>query len=262
MLKKTLKYVLLGLCGALLITAMVLSWLAGRESRRSVRCKGLDIVILDSMKNSFVSENDVRTYIDREYGKYMDEAIDSIDLVKMEKIIDGRSAVLKSHAYVTVDGILHIEVTQRRPIVRFQKSDGGFYADKDGFIFPLQRSYASHVQIIDGKIPLAANSGHKGAIVNPEEKEWFDSIMDIVNYIEKDRTWKDKIVQISVGDDGDLILVPREGDERFLFGQPEDVEEKFGKMEKYYTHIVASAEARKYRTVDLRYKGQIVCREK
>jgi len=163
---------------------------------------------------------------------------------------------------VTRDGILHIDVTQRRPIVRFQRSDGGFYADKDGYIFPLQRSFASHVQIIDGKIPLAANSGYKGAIADPKEKEWFDSIMEIVNFIEKDRTWKDKIVQISVREDGDLILIPREGRERFLFGQPEDVEEKFSKMEKYYTHILPAKGEGHYRTVDLKYKGQIVCREK
>jgi cell division protein FtsQ len=262
MLKKTLKYVLLGLCGALLAAAIVLAYLAGKDSRRTIRCEGVDIVILDSMKNSFVSENDVRAYLDKEYGRYKDEAIDSIDLVKIEKIIDGRSAVLKSHAYVTRDGILHIDVTQRRPIVRFQKNDGGFYADKDGFIFPLQRSFASHVQIIDGKIPLAANSGYKGAIADPKEKEWFDRIMEIVNFIEKDRTWKDKIVQISVREDGDLILIPREGRERFLFGQPEDVEEKFSKMEKYYTHILPAKGEGHYRTVDLKYKGQIVCREK
>jgi cell division protein FtsQ len=86
--------------------------------------------------------------------------------------------------------------------------------------------------------------------------------MEIVNFIEKDRTWKDKIVQISVREDGDLILIPREGRERFLFGQPEDVEEKFSKMEKYYTHILPAKGEGHYRTVDLKYKGQIVCREK
>ena len=163
---------------------------------------------------------------------------------------------------MTTDGILHISVTQRKPVVRFQKSDGGFYADAEGYIFPLQRTYASHVQIIDGKIPLAANSGYKGDIADPKEKAWFASVMNVVNYIENSRTWKDKIVQISIDEGQNLILIPREGNERFLFGQPTDIRDKFSKMEKYYTHIIPAKGEGHYKTVDLKYKGQIVCREK
>ena len=214
------------------------------------------------MQNSFVTKADVRSYLDREYGNYIGIVVDSIDLTRIEDIIDGRSAVLKSQAYVTRDGILHVDVTQRKPVVRFQKKDGGFYADADGYIFPLQRTYASHVQIIDGNIPLAANSGYKGAIEDPKEKEWFRNVMNVVNYIEKSKTWKDKIVQISVDAKKDLILIPREGNEMFLFGQPTDIEDKFRKMENYYTHIIPAKGEGHYRTVDLKYKGQIVCKEK
>ena len=155
-----------------------------------------------------------------------------------------------------------MEVTQRKPVVRFQKSGGGFYADAEGYIFPLQKTYASHVQVIDGNIPLAANSGYKGAIEDPKEMEWFERMMDIVNFIEKSRTWKDKIVQISVDANKNVILIPREGNERFIFGQPVEIEEKFRKMERYYTHIVPAKGSGHYKIVDLKYKGQIVCKEK
>ena len=138
----------------------------------------------------------------------------------------------------------------------------GFYADAEGFIFPLQRNFASHVQIIDGEIPLAANSGYKGSIDNPKEKEWFERVMNVINYIDGSRTWKDKIVQISVDEGSDLILVPRDGNERFLFGQPTDIADKFDKMEKYYTNILPAKGAGYYRIVDLKYEGQIVCRKK
>ena len=261
-MNKTLKYILLGLGGALLTACIVVAVIAGSKSRKAITCTGLEVAVLDSMQNSFVSKADVKGYLDREYGHYIGMVADSIDLTRIEDIIDGRSAVLKSQAYVTRDGILHVDVTQRKPVVRFQKKDGGFYADADGYIFPLQRTYASHVQIIDGNIPLAANSGYKGAIEDPKEKEWFRNMMNVVNYIEKSKTWKDKIVQISVDAKKDLILIPREGNEMFLFGQPTDIEDKFRKMEKYYTHIIPAKGEGHYRTVDLKYKGQIVCKEK
>lgn len=261
-MKRYVKYILIGFCGLCLAACIIVAFTAGANSRKSITCTGLEVVILDSMQNSFVSKADVKGYLDREYGRYAGTVIDSIDLTKVEEIIDGRSAVLKSQAYVTRNGVLHVDVTQRKPVVRFQKSDGGFYADADGYIFPLQKTYSSHVQVIDGNIPLAANSGYKGAIEDPKEKAWFESMMRVVNFIEGNRTWKDKIVQISVDDEMNLILIPREGNERFLFGQPTDIGEKFRKMEKYYTHIIPAKGEGFYRTVDLKYRGQIVCNVK
>lgn len=257
---KGIKYTILGICGAAIAVCITCSFIAGSASRETLRCERLHVEILDSMKNGFVSKADIKKYLDKEYGGYIGQPLDSLDFVKMEKIIDGRSAVLKSEAFATRDGTLNITVTQRRPVVRFQKKDGGFYADAEGFIFPLQNSYASHVQIIDGNIPLAANSGYKGSIDNPQEREWFDKIMKIVRFMEGNKTWKDKIVQIHVGENGELTMIPREGKERFLFGQPVCVEKKFGRMEAYYSTIVPEKGADRYSTVDVRFEGQIVCK--
>jgi cell division protein FtsQ len=210
--------------------------------------------------NRFVSKADVKKFLDKEYGEYIGMHLDSIDLAKVEKIIDGRSAVNKSEAYTTRDGMLNVKVTQRTPVVRFQKSDGGFYADAEGFLFPLQSSYASRVQVIDGDIPLKANSGYKGEITDEKERAWLEKVIDLVNYMENSRTWKDKIVQITVCDGGELIMVPREGKERFHFGQPDEIQEKFRKMEKYYTAVVPAKGEKEYSVVNLEYDGQIVCR--
>ena len=255
-----LKYVLTAVCGALLAALLTVSIILGKDARKGLVCKGLEIAITDSLENSFVSKADIRRYLDKEYGRYLGESLDSLDLVKIEKIIDGRSAVKKSQAFVTRDSILRIEVTQRKPVVRFQKKDGGFYADAEGYIFPLQASYASYVQIIDGNIPLAANSGYKGAIGNAREREWFDNMMNVVNFIDGSKVWKGKIVQIHVEENGELVLVPREGKELFIFGQPKGVADKFGRMEMYYSHIVPEKGSEAYRKVDVRFNDRIVCR--
>ena len=100
-------------------------------------------------------------------------------------------------------------------------------------------------------------SGHKGEIENPEEKIWFDKVMKLVNFIE-DSPWKERIVQIHVGNGGDLTLIPREGEEKFIIGQPMNIEDKFARIEKYYTAIAPLE--RNYKTINLIFDGQIVCR--
>ena len=259
-MKKAVKYILYSVLGTVILGCIVAAYIAGQQARRPIVCKGIRIEVLDSTVNSFVTASDVRLFLDKSCGKLIGQPIDSIDLVKVEKVVDSRSAVLKSQAFVTRDSMLNVTVTQRKPVVRFQKKDGGFYADAEGYIFPLQSSYASHVQIIDGAIPLAANSGYKGCIENTEEKAWFKKIMNVVNYMEESKVWRGKIVQIHVQENGELILVPREGNEKFLFGQPGSLEEKFGKMEKYYTTIVPEKGSDRYRTVDVRFADQIVCK--
>ena len=259
-MNRTLKYILLGLCGGLLLICIVCSFIAGKHVRKALKCERLEVIISDSLENGFVSKADIKTYLDKGLVHYIGQPLDSLDLVKMENVIDSRSAVLKSHAYVTKDGTLHINVTQRKPVVRFQKKDGGFYADAEGYIFPLQNSYASHVQIVDGNIPLAANSGYKGEISDPKEKEWFSNVMALINYMENSKTWKDKIVQIHVAENNDLMLIPREGKERFIFGAPEDIQEKFEKISLYYKAVIPEKGQDTYRSVDLRYKDQLICK--
>lgn len=259
-MSKTVRHIINGVSGALLAACLVVAYMSGVSCRAPLKCTGLNVVIADSSMNRFVSKADVKKFLDKEYGEYVGMPLDSIDLAKVEKIIDGRSAVNKSEAYTTRDGMLNVKVTQRTPVVRFQKSDGGFYADAEGFLFPLQSSYASRVQVIDGEIPLKANSGYKGEITDEKERAWLEKVIDLVNYMENSRTWKDKIVQITVCDGGELIMVPREGKERFHFGQPDEIQEKFRKMEKYYTAVVPAKGEKEYSVVNLEYDGQIVCR--
>lgn len=259
-MSKIVRHIINGVSAALLTACLVLAYMSGVSCRAPLKCTGLNIEIADSSINRFVSKADIRKYLDKEYGEYIGLPLDSIDLAKVERIIDGRSAVNKSQAFTTRDGNLNIVVTQRTPLVRFQKSDGGFYADAEGFLFPLQSSYASRVQVIDGEIPLKANSGYKGELTDEKEKAWLKNVLNVVSYMENSRIWKDKIVQISVCDGGELVMVPRIGKERIHFGQPDNIEEKFRKMELYYTGIVPAKGDKEYSKVSLEYEGQIICR--
>lgn len=259
-MNKALKYILLSICGGLIALCIICSYIAGCGYRKSCVCDRLAVTVLDSTVNHFISPKDIRTLLDKTYGEYLGRHADSIDLVKIEEIVQRKSAVLTNEAYMTNDGTLHIDITQRRPVVRFQKKDGGFYADEQGYIFPLQNTYASHVQIVDGNIPLAANSGYKGELTDPKEKEWLEGMVKLVNYMKGKSMWRDKIVQIHISENGNVILIPRVGGEQIIFGQPNGFDNKFGRLEKYYTAIIPEKGTGKYKEVDLRFKGQIICR--
>ena len=253
--------------GLLLIIACATVWIVSSGmSRRalSVRtCKGketLDVCVKDSLERKFVAREDVEKWLDKEYGAYTGQRLDSVNLAKIENLILGHSAVKTCEAWLTDDGTLHIELTQRQPAVRFDTGTNGYYSDADGFIFPLQARGTVDVPVVDGKLPLQVPRGFKGEPSSREQKEWLEKILALAAHI-KGTSWEKDIAQITVGDDGILIMKPAEGKETFLFGAPERIPEKFSLLGKYYSAIIPAKGVGYYSTVDVRYKGQLVCRK-
>ena len=246
---------------ALVVALMVLLSGITRERRHLVTCKSVDIRILDSARLSFIGVDDVKKCLDESYGVWNGQRLDSVNLRKIETVLRDRSAILTSEAWTTGDGVLHIAVTQREPIVRFQGPDGGFYSDENGFLFPLQAGYTSRVPIIDGAVPVHTGPGYKGTAKTAEERKWIEGIIGLVRFIERNKAWGDAIVQITVDEKGDIVMVPRTGKEKFIFGSPHEWQDKFARMERYYRYIAPSKEEGWYSTVNVKYPGQIICRQ-
>ena len=228
-----------------------------KAGRHATSCKSLAVSVLDSAERNFISKNDVIIFM-AAYGDYLGQRIDDVNLTRIEKILEGRSAIRSCEAYVTDDGVLHVDVTQRIPVIRFQKGDAGFYADRSGFIFPLQNKFTSMVPIMDGNLPFNLSADFKGDLALEKDRQWVRQVIGMVSYMEKSKIWNDNISQMTVSGDGNIVLVPREGKERFLFGSPTSVREKFARIGEYY-EVVAPLQ-KNYTSVDVRYSGRIICK--
>ena len=95
--------------------------------------------------------------------------------------------------------------------------------------------------------------------------EDFCKLITFVEFVESDDFWRSEVVQIvaSTSDSGalEVALVPRSGTHTVLFGRIERVEEKFDKLLRFYRHGLNHLGWDRYRTVDVRYAGQVVCRK-
>lgn len=213
-------------------------------------CEGLDVQFKDPYE--FVSEEDIRGFLDRKYGAYVGVRLDSLDLGRIEKMLEEKSVVMNSEAWTTRDGILHISIVQRAPALRFQRGEEGFYIDRTGYVFPLHKSYTAEVPVVEGAIPDLNDGRNAG---------WAEGVLNLTDYIASSKQWKDKVEKISVGAGGEVELKMKEGKERFIIGYPDQIEAKFGKIGKYYSHILPSLDNVQYKSVNLKYNKQIICRK-
>lgn len=251
--------------GLALVAACTAVWIVttGMSARnlRARTCQGkgsLDVTIADSLERQFVRRADVAKWLEKEYRAYAGLPLDSVNLDQIEKLVCAHSVVRDAEAWLTDDGILHVTLNQRQPVVRFDDGSNGYYADATGFVFPLQSQGSADVPVVNGCIPMKIPRGFKGTPADASEKAWLDKMIALINTI-KGTVWEHNIVKINVNAKGDLVMTPRRGQEQFIFGEPVRVQEKLGLMKAYYESVEPACPG--YHTVDLRYRGQLVCRK-
>ncbi|MCQ2176643.1 MAG: hypothetical protein MJY41_01740 [Bacteroidales bacterium] len=221
------------------VTGMVFLGHAERMSRSSLLCERLVVEFADNYR--FVNGDDVKAIILNKYGIYFNSRIDSLRLDEIERQLCSHTAITDCQAWSTDDGNLHVRISQRKPAVRFMDGENGFYADENGYVFPLYQRFTAKTPVISGPLP--------------QDSTWIADAAKMALFMTP--IWEDKADSIGVDIHGSLTM--RFGTpELFTFGKPEDYVEKFRKVKDYFD-IVKSPD-KEYTTIDLTYNKQLVCR--
>lgn len=260
-MKRKLRFILAAIATAAFAAVCGTALHSERKALKLSTCSGIDVSFSDSLK--FISADDIKGFIDDRYGAYIGQRIDSVRLDDIEKLVESRSSVLNAEAWITpADGMLHVRVVQRAPVMRFDTGDGGFYIDRTGYVFPLHKTYTAPVTVVKGKVPFKIPRGFAGYPENPSDRQWLAGMLNLENEILRSRSMRDDVLGISIDSDGDLVLSLKRGKEKFILGRPDDIRTKFDKIDKYFGYIVPEKGEGHYRIVNLKYKNQIICRQK
>lgn len=260
-MKKVFVYISVILGSLLLAALIVLSYRQAKTEREGIICRGLKVEIVDSAKTVFITSADIKSWLDSEMGGYIGSRISGIDLRKVETTLLKRSAIKDCEAYAGLDSALHVIVSERHPVIRFQTRGRGFYADRDGYLFPLQRRAAAFVPVVDGDLPINPTAGINGEEVSEKDRQWVSSMIALSERLSENREWRHFFVQIHVESNGEVTLIPRKGKERFLIGQPDGLDGKLERIKLYYTAVAPSKEPGYYRTVNVKFKDRIICKK-
>ena len=251
LLSTAIAITVLGLCGGYFYHVSRIE----RSGRDSLICRNIEISVRDSAINRIITASQIRSVIG---DGFLGMAVNSIDLNEVETRIDSLGEVLFSRVYPTSNSMI-IEVMPRTAAVRFI-TDGGqhYYSDATGFLFPVESSV--NTPVVTGKIPLRTGKNFKGYSIDPQERQWLKGILRFTSYIESNSYWKEMTSHVNIDEKGEIELYPLKGNVKFQFGKPEDLTEKFAKMELWYKAIAPTPKAASYSSVNLKYDNQIICR--
>ena len=116
-MKKAVRNIIVVISAVVIAAVFGMAYYAGASLRKPLVCKGLNVIIADSTTNSFVSKAEVSRILQKEYGTYMNVAIDSINLDKIEKLLETKSAINKTEAVGAIMLMLKDEASRYKAAI-------------------------------------------------------------------------------------------------------------------------------------------------
>lgn len=132
----------------------------------------------------------------------------------------------------------------------------------------LRRLYRYEARLIQQEIDRL---GERQQTLRGEQKKLEKSYVDFmklltfVERVEDDDFWRSEVVQIAAHTTSsgalEVELTPRSGPFTILFGRIEEVDRKFDRLMRFYRKGLPKIGWNEYRTIDVRYRDQVVCRK-
>ena len=175
----------------------------------------------------------------------------------IEKNILANPFVKEIKLYQDLSNKLIVDLVQYQPIARLvSENKKDFYIDLHGNIFPTSTKFSERVLLIH----TADNINFD--LKNINSTDYGKKIFTMINYIINDTFLSKIISEIDINYDKNIIIYPQVSKQKIIFGYPEQIDVKFDKLMLFYKKILPAKGWNTYKTVNLKFKNQIICDKK
>ena len=240
---------------------LTLMLLVGAVARKKELTVGATVVEVEPLEDGalLIDSMDVIRLVERSIGSSLDEQNASfVDEDQVERALEENLFVKNAEVLLTANSNIKINIEQRVPILRVVDKLGvQYYLDKEGAKVPLSRHFTARTLVATGNIPP-----HTPEFLTKKNNGMKD-LFELTNFILGDPLWKAMFEQVHINGKDEFVLVPMVGDQAIILGKWDtDVEAKFKKLRTFYDEGLSREGWQKYKTIDLRFRNQVVCERK
>lgn len=224
-------------------------WFTNRELK-NVTCQSVSVHISDGSPR-FLQEEDILELVKKADNSIFGKKLRQINTEVLEQKIRAVESIRNAEVYQRIggkslqfSGKLIIEIEERNPIVRIKTGEFDYYLDSEGMKIPVSRKFSSRVPVISGTVT---------------SEFAINDLLLFAGFVYSDPFWKAQIEQIFVKPNRELLVVPRVGNHLIEFGTAENYEEKLRNLKAVYQQGFSKTGWDKYKTINLKYKNQVVC---
>ena len=240
-LLKKIKWSDLRIVMVLGVALFLYSFSNDRSTHRNL--KGVEITFKGEERH-FVTSSDVSDIVKNQSGTVTAQDRMSIDLNALEKSVLQNRLIKDAEVYITIDGVLKVEVSQKKAIGRVVGEQTSYYLDEQGDHMPLSDNYAERVVLVEGKV----------------NKEFQEPLRQMLELINEDEFLKQEITGISIQPGEVIYLKSRVNTFEILFGNFQEMERKLMNYKAFIQYAInEKIEIDSYKKINLKFTQQVVC---
>lgn len=177
-----------------------------------------------------------------------DEKLQAINTEDVETALKSNIPFIKSvNAYISPEEHqLNIDITGRKPILRFFNSDKSYFLDEDGDYLSTNSGVAVYLPIVK--------------LSKDDEEMRKEVLLPLAQYLQEHDEWYSFFGLIEVFSPSKIHFYPRVGDYVFETIGVQNLDEDLDKIKIFYKEIVPQVGANKYGLIKLSFDNQIVCK--
>lgn len=207
------------------------------------RCTGMDIVVLDSADNKFVTSAEIVREIDGFPSRCAGLLLSDINTDSIENRLNRIDKIESATCVVMNNGKIVVTVVPMHPVARVFDNGDSYYINREGKRIVADARYYLDVPVISGR---------------------FDSVfravdmLPLIDYISADSTWNSLVSMIKADAGHNIILVPMIRGHVINFGDVNDIDNKFARLRRMYDEILPLKGWDFYDTLSVKWRGQVV----
>ena len=227
--------------------------IAAIKEKAAKTCTGLEIEIAGATNNFFIDKKDISDIILHvTKSPVKGQRINNLDLIAIENQLKKDVWVSKAELYFDKDGKLMVAVEEKEPIARIFSTLGNtFYIGANDNMLPLSNKHTA-------RLPVFTNFPSELKVLSKKDSALLKDIRNISTYIIKDTFLMAMIDQVDIRSDRRFEMIPKVGEQTIVFGDANDMENKFEKIKLFYKKVIAKNGWSTYNTINVSYKDQIV----
>lgn len=217
--------------------------------------RDVSVNIIVDAENQFVTEEEILTTIIEKGIRTTGMKKSEVNLHQLEQLLTQNSAIEDAAVYFTNDGILKINIVQRKPILRvFDNKSNSFYIDDKGKSMPTNPHYTARILVATGNIS-ALDSLNR----NEKDLKTYQHLYQLALTIKEDSLLQALIEQVYIKQDNEVELITKIGPEYVILGDMENLQDKFERLKLFYQQGLPANGWNKYATINLKINNQVIC---
>lgn len=241
-----------------LITGISVLLFFAVKNKANARVKTL-VVNIEGVKDNehLISEKEILKILTESAGKPITKSnISTLNLRRLEAKLNKDKRIEKADIYFDSNNRLNVRIVQKKPVMRVIDNAGTeYYLDENCKKVPVTRGNSIRVPVVTG----IRDSFNVKMVVSDKPSRMKD-VFTIMKYISEDEFLSALIEQAHVENDsiGDIVLIPKIGRQKLIFGSAQDMEAKFDNLKIFYRDGLPKRGWNRDKILNLKYTNQVI----